>query len=507
MGPGDDPLAVANIGKAAHIAAAAPGGPRYVASMTSNERSSIDNAIWLCSNCATMIDVAPEAYPISLLHEWKHQAEHAADLEKGKALPSHNDARNQLVAALSGMPVPFTTTAIQNVHGATEAALHALDPRFRIETSFSNKVTTYTVHALEQVDFKVRIPASLAEEWQAAMQDLIDHGRDAKLPAAGIRLKGSPLLEKMFSDNGLHDSQLRVESHKKPALQKLKLIDPDTQRVEPFDDLVGQVVFGRKSATFEGSACGGMFLMSLNISWAQACAYTTVELSVNFDQWEKCDLRYLPHFDKLLRLFELLAAGWEADIALEIAGLPVLQAKGSMPGESDSIRATHAHLRFIAFVRTIARHIDASIFFAANSPISQADFLRAMEAADIIEGRQVYRREKLESNVACTIIAQDGASNIQFLISSEHPSAFIVQADDEGQIVAFGQTIQLPKLEIRLDGVHPKVQHVDLSTIKDGDAVQVEFEPSDDFRCSLRYLKTEEELLVTHSREPENPSS
>ncbi len=45
-----------NIGVAAHIAAAAPGGPRYDASMTSQERSSFENSIWLCANCSTLID-------------------------------------------------------------------------------------------------------------------------------------------------------------------------------------------------------------------------------------------------------------------------------------------------------------------------------------------------------------------------------------------------------------------------------------------------------------------
>lgn len=64
-----------NIGIAAHIAAAAPGGPRYDSSMTSEERSSIDNGIWLCSNCSIMIDRDEHKYTIELLKKWKKQAE------------------------------------------------------------------------------------------------------------------------------------------------------------------------------------------------------------------------------------------------------------------------------------------------------------------------------------------------------------------------------------------------------------------------------------------------
>ena len=44
------------VGKAAHITAAAKGGPRYDESLSSAERKSIDNAIFLCSTCADMID-------------------------------------------------------------------------------------------------------------------------------------------------------------------------------------------------------------------------------------------------------------------------------------------------------------------------------------------------------------------------------------------------------------------------------------------------------------------
>jgi ribosomal protein L37AE/L43A len=45
-----------NIGVAAHISGAAPGGPRYDASMSSEARKSINNGIWLCANCARLVD-------------------------------------------------------------------------------------------------------------------------------------------------------------------------------------------------------------------------------------------------------------------------------------------------------------------------------------------------------------------------------------------------------------------------------------------------------------------
>ncbi len=78
IGPHNQRDKSASIGVAAHIKAAAEGGPRYDSNQTSDERKSIKNAIHLCSNCARIIDVDPNEYPVELLYEWKNKAEEKA---------------------------------------------------------------------------------------------------------------------------------------------------------------------------------------------------------------------------------------------------------------------------------------------------------------------------------------------------------------------------------------------------------------------------------------------
>ena len=77
-GPAIDPARAINIGEAAHITAASPGGPRYDPSLSSKQRSSIDNAIWLCAACATLIDRDLDRFTISVLREWREHAENTA---------------------------------------------------------------------------------------------------------------------------------------------------------------------------------------------------------------------------------------------------------------------------------------------------------------------------------------------------------------------------------------------------------------------------------------------
>jgi len=64
------------IGKAAHIAAASEGGPRYDPNMSSEERKSINNGIFLCGNCADMIDKNKGIdFSVELLKKWKSDHE------------------------------------------------------------------------------------------------------------------------------------------------------------------------------------------------------------------------------------------------------------------------------------------------------------------------------------------------------------------------------------------------------------------------------------------------
>lgn len=64
------------IGNAAHIAAASEGGPRYDPNMSSEERKSINNGIFLCGNCADMIDKNKGMdFSVALLKKWKSNHE------------------------------------------------------------------------------------------------------------------------------------------------------------------------------------------------------------------------------------------------------------------------------------------------------------------------------------------------------------------------------------------------------------------------------------------------
>lgn len=77
-GPKSSPSGTVNIGVAAHITAAAPGGPRHDPGLSTDERASTENGIWLCQTCAKLVDSDQSRYSVDKLAEWKSDAETAA---------------------------------------------------------------------------------------------------------------------------------------------------------------------------------------------------------------------------------------------------------------------------------------------------------------------------------------------------------------------------------------------------------------------------------------------
>lgn len=84
-GPQVDPSKALNVGVAAHITAASPCGPRYNPALTNEQRADIANGIWLCQNCAKLVDNDPARFTVDILRGWKSTAERESLARVGRA--------------------------------------------------------------------------------------------------------------------------------------------------------------------------------------------------------------------------------------------------------------------------------------------------------------------------------------------------------------------------------------------------------------------------------------
>lgn len=93
-GPTSSQRGSVSIGVAAHITAAAAGGPRYDPTLTQQQRTAIENGVWLCQTCSRLIDRDVDKYTKELLLDWRAGAERRAkmlletpELPAGKSEP------------------------------------------------------------------------------------------------------------------------------------------------------------------------------------------------------------------------------------------------------------------------------------------------------------------------------------------------------------------------------------------------------------------------------------
>ncbi len=128
-GAAENPDDYVNIGVAAHIRAAAPGGKRYDQKMTVSQRKSILNGIWLCQSCSKLIDSDELRYTVDLLHQWKYDAEteSARELEnqrngRYKADSSFHLQENIRLSSALNQEISELLEMMEQIHQKLDAA-------------------------------------------------------------------------------------------------------------------------------------------------------------------------------------------------------------------------------------------------------------------------------------------------------------------------------------------------------------------------------------------------
>lgn len=98
IGPNSDNQKSTNMGVAAHIKAASERGCRYDKNQTSEERKNIENGIWLCQNCAKLIDSDESLFSVELLNKWKNISE---NIQLQKIMPNHETDESRLIQKIN----------------------------------------------------------------------------------------------------------------------------------------------------------------------------------------------------------------------------------------------------------------------------------------------------------------------------------------------------------------------------------------------------------------------
>jgi len=141
-GPGEtDSGLVARKGRACHICAASPDGPRYDSNQTEEQRKSIDNGVWLCANCSDLIDKNGGVdFDPADLRKWKKDHE---KLIRAQILAN----RSSLALARKSTEEGHAAQSIVDFLGGKGA--------FYVHSNFENHV--HIVRSLEEVRKELRM--------------------------------------------------------------------------------------------------------------------------------------------------------------------------------------------------------------------------------------------------------------------------------------------------------------------------------------------------------------
>ncbi|TNH79693.1 tetratricopeptide repeat protein [Aeromonas sobria] len=131
-------------GIAAHICAASENGPRYDKKMTTADRISITNGIWLCCNCATMIDKDHLKYSVDTLISWKKEAEKRVLDNHGQIYLTADEAKIQFEIQLIEKRDEFERLLTLSTTPNTELKFQLEEIKYKLqdlEESYKQEIT------------------------------------------------------------------------------------------------------------------------------------------------------------------------------------------------------------------------------------------------------------------------------------------------------------------------------------------------------------------------------
>ncbi|MFM0165892.1 hypothetical protein PQR39_36350 [Paraburkholderia sediminicola] len=388
-----------SVGKAAHIKAAAPGGPRYDEEQTPEERSSIKNGIWACATCADIIDRDEAAYTVADLHQLKDKAERLARQRVGRAPTAQ-------------FPIAQTPSAIQRavqLFCLSEAERQEqLDPRFSVSVDWSQDGPVYALSAREPVAARLIVGGKDKHHYLDALRDVLDYGGSQSFENIDVRMEGSPL----FPGAEVACKRLQIATEARPVSMTVEFgAEPDSA---VFVELSGEASHGQKGLRFTGSAFAGLLTTTLTTNHRAR----NVNFTFHFDlqQWIRKPLLRLPHFARLKQVAQCLTKGTPVKLRLSLNGVEAELGSATFDN-AEYFRGLRAFLLEVDFLRKL------DTFFGLNlvMPVDLDDVLRdATETDELLSMIEVDKAEKPE--VSATLIPSEPVNKLVDVIEGQHPS-------------------------------------------------------------------------------------
>lgn len=432
-----------NVGVGAHIEAAAPGGPRYNMQMTSEQRASIENAIWLCANCAGKIDRDVELYTVAVLAEWKKEAENCAAAEFGVVPVSRKDYMAMEAVVFGGFKKTVMNDALSRIARLSSAEMEKIDPRFQVDVEFKSGVTSYTLNPKFPVEKSFSVRPENSDEFLEKYDEFINHGIDFEIDSSAISFTGSPLFDFKKTTPG----KIFLKTHaRNNAIMKLAFVRGDGSVLMQADDIHGEFISGQQSVTFRGMAFGGVISITQMYNFSSGSKKTSsINALVEFDSWYGHSLLTLPYFDKAFRFYDLTRRGSKIKTTVEIDGTEIVSGKGEFSDDETRINTCYQFFRYIrncrALLKILGKDTDFTEDFCATA--EEAEFVEYIY--QIVCCQPMLKGDELASSKVELTVGL-GLTDSEISLIGSIPSPIKIESDYDFTLNLFGIKFDRPRI-------------------------------------------------------------
>lgn len=431
-------------GVAAHICAAAEGGPRYNPEQTPNERSSQANGLWVCHSCSRLIDNDPAAYPEDMLLRWKAQAIEAAAKQHGTRVLTERDVQEQMASTLSALPTPMSLLALPNAHAAVEVLLEQLDNRLQFKVSHGPQGSRYQIRAKETVPLKMSVVVEDVEKTQEDWSAYIENGRKMVFKAQSVSITGSKAMERVANPSGPGLLELSPKAMK----LKLRLV---TTKAPKRQLAMGDALLthGIKRYEMTSELFGGLMPIRLQGPLAlPASEAPSLNMELRYAKWQGVDLRLLDEFDAVHRFFEELLQTKEVALELYDDGKRFLE-RVNVHEQQETVAYHLKWLRYVDMGRRLCQHYDLSIPFDSMHVVSHDEYKALSGALTIVEGELGPKRAKakpVQLTVDLTHELEVPSEGVYISMDAQ------LHNDETESCRLFGHEIDMPPLHAIVEG-------------------------------------------------------
>ncbi len=423
---------VTRLGEGAHICAASPEGPRFDPGMTDEQRSHINNGIWLCSNCHAKVDADERQYTVDVLLTWRCQAEEFSRLELAQKLPSQDDGINLLSAAIGVGAIKSLSEAVRNICRAKERDLERYDNRFRVSASMREGAEYYSITAKENVPVSLTLPN--VDGVLDSYRELIEYGKPFAISSEGVGFSGSPLFDEVLRSTA-GNGRFSIVANGVKSSARLEVLSAGGF-VLLAQEFQGLTYGGARGFSFVGKV---FEVLSLEVTCAfSANPKVSMRFEINFSMWEGVNLLRIPCFQRIFDFYRVgvEAARFKAVLDLDESG-HLVSAGGEVDGGGFSSVAEF--LSYLDGCRKICRLLGVSVTYGVGFYISRDDLELVLMYSRIIDGEYIFDEGASVSSMVVNLGDADG------LMAGIGKEVLVRNVEDEGpEILIFGKAIRLP---------------------------------------------------------------